>query len=191
MKKIISRRSALKQTALSGAAMLAMSRFVDGVEVKDKRKGNVNHSVCRWCYNKIPLEDLCRAAKEMGMQSVELQGPDEWPTIQKYGLTCAMANGAGLGIEKGWNRPELHDQLIVQLGAIPTFFDAQAGAVGHRAGEAVLLDGGPFVRALQLDGLHAHFLCGAAEVLEGNLVVAPAANRMVDIALALVLDLDT
>jgi len=112
MKTTISRRSAFKKTAAAGAAMLAMSRFTETVHAATSRKGNVNHSVCRWCYDKIPLEDLCRASKEMGIESVELQGPKEWPTIQKHGLSCAMANGAGFGIERGWNRPELHKELI-------------------------------------------------------------------------------
>ncbi|HEV8542291.1 MAG TPA: TIM barrel protein [Verrucomicrobiae bacterium] len=116
-----SRRSAFKKTAVTGAAMLTMSRFVetmDAAESPSARKGNVNHSVCRWCYDRIPLEDLCRAAKDMGIESVELQGPKEWPTIQKYGLTCAMANGAGMGIEKGWNRLEHHDSLIESYAAV-------------------------------------------------------------------------
>jgi hydroxypyruvate isomerase len=112
MKTQISRRAAIQQTAVVGAAMAVMSRFTSTVQAADSLKGNVNHSVCRWCYDKIPLEELCRAAKEMGIESVELQGPDEWPIIQKYGLTCAMANGAGFGIERGWNRPELHEELI-------------------------------------------------------------------------------
>jgi hydroxypyruvate isomerase len=116
----LSRRSAFKKTAATGAAMIAMGRFVETMEAAEiaSRKGNVNHSVCRWCYDKIPLEDLCRSAKEMGIQSVELQGPKEWPTIQKYGLTCAMANGAGMGIEKGWNRLEHHDNLIESYAAV-------------------------------------------------------------------------
>jgi hydroxypyruvate isomerase len=112
MKNKISRRSAFQKTATASAVMLAMSRFTETVRAADSRKGNVNHSVCRWCYDKIPLEELCRASKEMGIQSVELQGPKEWPTIQKYGLTCAMANGAGLGIERGWNNLQLHKELI-------------------------------------------------------------------------------
>jgi hydroxypyruvate isomerase len=112
MKTQISRRAAIQQTAVVGAAMAVMSRFTSTVQAADSLKGNVNHSVCRWCYDKIPLEELCRAAKEMGIESVELQGPDEWPIIQKYGLTCAMANGAGFGIERGWNRPKLHEELI-------------------------------------------------------------------------------
>ena len=119
MKTTISRRSLLKRTAGTTAALAAMSRFVQMTEAAaPDRKGRINHSVCRWCYGKIRLEDLCQAAKEMGIQSVELQGPDEWPTIKKYGLTCAMANGAGMGIERGFNRPELHDKLIESYSAV-------------------------------------------------------------------------
>jgi hydroxypyruvate isomerase len=112
MNSKISRRSVIRKTAATGAAMVAMSKFVQTIEAATERKGRINHSVCRWCYNKIPLEQLCAASKEMGIQSVELQGPEEWPTLQKYGLTCAMANGAGMGIERGWNRPELHAKLL-------------------------------------------------------------------------------
>jgi len=136
----LSRRSALKKTALTGAAFAALSTFTETVQAVD-RKGRINHSVCRWCYGKIPLEDLCRASKEMGIASVELQGPDEWPTLQKHGLTCAMANGAGMGIEKGWNRREHHEKLLESyLAVIPKV--AAAGLTnlicfsGNRAGQA-------------------------------------------------------
>jgi hydroxypyruvate isomerase len=110
--RTITRRSALQRAAATGAAMAAMSKFIAVTEAAAARHGRINHSVCRWCYNRIPLEELCRAAKEMGIVSVELQGPDEWPTLKKFDLTCAMANGAGMGIERGWNRPELHKQLL-------------------------------------------------------------------------------
>lgn len=49
----------------------------------------------------------------MGIDSVELVGPDEWPVLKKYGLHCAMPNGADrLGLTKGFNDPSLHPQLI-------------------------------------------------------------------------------
>jgi hydroxypyruvate isomerase len=48
----------------------------------------------------------------MGITSIDLTGPKEWPTMQQYGLTSGMANGAGLGIEKGWNRRERHETLL-------------------------------------------------------------------------------
>jgi len=81
-------------------------------------KGNINHSVCKWCYNKIPLEEFCKSAKEMGITSVDLTGPLEWPTLKKYGLTCAMAQGAGKGINDGFNDPKFHDELVASYEAI-------------------------------------------------------------------------
>ena len=81
-------------------------------------KGRINHSVCRWCYSKIPLDDLCKAAKEMGIKSIDLTGPDEWPTLKKYGLTSAMPQGAGKGINDGFNDPKFHDELVASYEAI-------------------------------------------------------------------------
>ena len=81
-----------------------------------KLKGRVHHSVCKWCYGKIPLDDFCKASKEMGLQSVELLNPPDFPTLQKYSLTCAMVSNPvvdGLGgIGKAWNRVEHHDKLV-------------------------------------------------------------------------------
>jgi len=117
MKNLNHRRTALKKIAGTGlASMLApsLSHRLSAAEstLPIALKGNVNHSVCRWCYNDIEFEDLCKAAVEIGLKSIELAGPEEWPMLSKYGLYCAMPWGAGLGIEKGWNNPELHDELI-------------------------------------------------------------------------------
>ncbi len=81
-------------------------------------KGNINHSVCRWCYSKIPLEELCKAAKDMGIKSIELVGPEEWPVLKKYGLTSALPWGAGKGINDGFNNPKLHDELVASYEGI-------------------------------------------------------------------------
>lgn len=80
--------------------------------LEENLKGRINHSVCRWCYNSIPFEELCQAAVEIGLKSIELVGPEEWPVLKKYGLTAAMPWGAGMGIEKGFNNPEYHDELV-------------------------------------------------------------------------------
>lgn len=111
------RRSALKKMAGSAALAavgMSLSHRLSATEslMSDRLKGKINHSVCRWCYQNIPLEDLCKAAKKIGIESVELIGPDEWPIIKKYGLTCAMPNGAGKGIIDGFNDPSLHNELI-------------------------------------------------------------------------------
>jgi hydroxypyruvate isomerase len=81
----------------------------------------VRHSCCRWCYAGIPLEDLCLAAKDIGISSIELVMPDEMPILTSHGLTCAMISfptgrtpgGVEVGlIEKSFNRLEHHDTLV-------------------------------------------------------------------------------
>jgi hydroxypyruvate isomerase len=110
-----SRRNALKKMVTAGAvAGLSLSGRIEAAEaaLPTHLKGRVNHSVCRWCYNDIPLEDLCKAAKDIGLTSIELVGPEDWPMLKKYGLTSAMPNGAGKGITQGFNDPQYHDELI-------------------------------------------------------------------------------
>ncbi|SEJ75033.1 hydroxypyruvate isomerase [Cyclobacterium xiamenense] len=111
------RRRALKKlagTGLAGMLVPGLSQRLMAAEERlpDNLKGNINHSVCRWCYNDIAFEDLCKAAVSIGLKSIELAGPEEWPVLKSYGLDCAMPWGAGMGIERGWNNPELHAELI-------------------------------------------------------------------------------
>ncbi len=114
-----SRRSALKKMAGSAAVAIAgmsLSHRVQATEriLDDKLKGKINHSVCRWCYNDIPFEDLCKAANAIGLASIELTGPDEWPILKRYGLTAAMGWSAEKGITEGFNNPALHDELVTR-----------------------------------------------------------------------------
>ena len=108
----ISRRSAISALAGTSAALSLSARLGSAADEPAKLKGHINHSVCRWCYGKISLDDLCKAAVTIGIKSIDLTGPKEWPTMAKYGLTSAMGNGAGMGIAKGFNRPDLHDKLV-------------------------------------------------------------------------------
>src|SRR5262245_40347027 len=75
-------------------------------------KGKINHSVCKWCYDKVPLEDLCQAGKKMGLSSVELLEVKDFPTLQKHGLTCAMVSGVPGGVSSGLNRLETQDKIV-------------------------------------------------------------------------------
>ena len=73
----------------------------------------IKQSVCRWCFNDMPLDELAANAKRIGLHSVELIGPADFPTIKKHGLMCAMVSQAGNGgIPRGWNRVDNHGWLI-------------------------------------------------------------------------------
>jgi hydroxypyruvate isomerase len=111
----ISRRSALRRLAGSAATLTAAawSPALTAAEASGTQlKGNINHSVCRWCYGKITLDDLCVAAKGMGIKSIDLLGVNEFATAKKYGLVCAMVTGVPGGIPTGLNRVENHDGIV-------------------------------------------------------------------------------
>lgn len=116
-----SRRSALKNLG-AGASWMALNPLSISIQsIKNNiskstmpltLKGNINHSVCRWCYRNIPLEDLAIASKKMGITSIELVGPAEWHILKKHGLHCAMPNGAEINIDKGFNHKQYHEELF-------------------------------------------------------------------------------
>jgi hydroxypyruvate isomerase len=76
-------------------------------------KGNINHSVCQWCYGFIPLEELCKAVKEIGFGAIDLIGPKDWSMLQKYNLYSSMCyHGGAVSLTNGFNDKKYHEQLI-------------------------------------------------------------------------------
>jgi hydroxypyruvate isomerase len=117
MKTKLSRRSALRQITGGAAVLAAASSLSHRLMAADeatgsKLKGHINHSVCKWCYGKIPLDEFCQAAKDIGLQSVELLEVKDFPTLKKHGLRCAMVSGVPGGITSGLNRIENHDKIV-------------------------------------------------------------------------------
>ncbi|RAW03250.1 hydroxypyruvate isomerase family protein [Pseudochryseolinea flava] len=123
----VTRKQALKTMAVSALGTFAIPSLRATAEELQPLplKGNINHSVCQWCYNSIPLEDLVVAAKAIGISSVELLNSEQWPTALKHGLTCAMGYGSSIGLNRGFNDPSLHDQLLKDYTqSIPKAADA-------------------------------------------------------------------
>ena len=115
-----SRRSFLTTSAATLAAT-SLSHRLSAADTAIGSKGNIHHSACKWCYSKISLEDLCAAGKPMGLTSIDLLQPADFPTLKKYDLTCAMVSNPTIkapdgktlgGIERAWNRKEHHDLLV-------------------------------------------------------------------------------
>ena len=107
------RKQAIKTIGAGAIGSITLPQIVQAMNtLPDELKNSINHSVCQWCYNDIPLDKLCEAAKGMGIKSIDLLKPEEWSTAQKYGLTCAMAYASGLGLSKGFSDVAMHDQLL-------------------------------------------------------------------------------
>ena len=107
----ISRRSLIQGsvagTVLAYTSQLAFSQ--DSTPIP--RKNRIHQSVCRWCYSKISLNDLCAYAAHIGLKAVDLLQPEEYAIPQRYGLVCSMGYAGGGEIPNGLNRVENHARI--------------------------------------------------------------------------------
>ena len=113
----LSRRSALAASAAAGAALAARPAAAAVHEDRpaaDAKKGRLNQSVCKWCFSKMSLEELCGHAKTLGMVGIDLIDPGEdFETLKKHGLVCTMATAHGL--TDGLCDPKFHDGCVAKL----------------------------------------------------------------------------
>jgi len=115
----LNRRNALKNiiagtaaiSVSSGISALAMDKTESGSPLS-KLKGNINHSVCRWCFSTLNMDTLCIEAKKLGLKGIDLVGPKDWPVLKKYGLESTMCNGAEINLVDGFNDKKFHETLI-------------------------------------------------------------------------------
>ncbi len=100
---------------------MQMDARLSAADAASGLRGRINHSVCKWCYPKIALDDLCVAGKEMGLTSIDLVAPGDFATLKKHDLVCAMTTSATIkgpkgedigSIGLGFNRTEHHDLLV-------------------------------------------------------------------------------
>ncbi len=122
----MNRKQALKTIAGGAVSSMVLPQIAKGMNtLPADLKNNINHSACQWCYSSIPLEDLVIAGKEIGLKSVELLRPEQWSVVIKHGLTCAMGYVSSMGLNKGFNDPALHEQLLSDYTAnLPKAADA-------------------------------------------------------------------
>lgn len=103
----MNRRDAMTLTAAAGLTPGLLSATVPAL-------GSLRQSIVAWCWRgfgpKWSLDQVCQAARDSGCQSVELVTPDEWPTLKKYGLVCAIATN-NTGWAKGFNNPAIIDEV--------------------------------------------------------------------------------
>ncbi|MDQ3675098.1 MAG: TIM barrel protein [Gemmatimonadota bacterium] len=116
----ITRREALRRAAAMGAgagvAALLPACASAATPTVAAPVSSFKHSVCRWPYGKLTVDELARMAKEIGIHSVELLEPDEWAVAARHGLTCAMGYASvpdpRARLTRGFNRVENHSWLI-------------------------------------------------------------------------------
>jgi hydroxypyruvate isomerase len=109
------RRAALGVIAASAGAVLARPSLPD--TRRPPPAGRLKQSVSYWPYNKIPLADFAREAKQMGLVAIDLLQPEEWPVVRDAGLVCSMGYPSKRRdfLTRGFNDPANHDLLVDEL----------------------------------------------------------------------------
>ena len=108
----VNRRQALAAfgSALAASAAARLTGAAPAARVV--QKGRLKQSVSRWCYNKIPLPDFCKAVADMGLTAIDLLEEKDWPVVADHGLVCSMGYGGGGTIPDGLNDPANHDAIV-------------------------------------------------------------------------------
>lgn len=119
----ITRRELLAVSAGAiGLAAVPAARSTLPRTASASRPGRVNQSVCRWTYGRMPLPELCRAAKALGLVAIDLLQPEEWPVARAAGLVPSLGYPTARDdfIATGFNDRANHPLLVRELTqAIP------------------------------------------------------------------------
>ena len=85
--------------------------------LKSSVVSRLKQSASRWCYGKIPLPDLCRSAKQIGLSAIDLLQPEDWPVVQEHGLVCSMGYPTKRNdfLATGFNDRANHAMLLREL----------------------------------------------------------------------------
>ena len=107
----MARRAILKTVvpAITAAGVLPSGTLDSLARVAGKPR--IRQSASRWCYQKIPLEELCAKGAEMGLEGIDLLNEEEWEIPRQYGLVCSMGYGGGGEISNALNRVENHARI--------------------------------------------------------------------------------
>src|SRR5580704_3420435 len=101
-------RRRLLESSVAGIAAFAVPTVASFDTAATARKGRIRQSVSRWCYEKIPLDQLCGYAAKIGLKGVDLLEVNEYEVPRRYGLICTMGYAGGGEIGKALNRTENH-----------------------------------------------------------------------------------
>ena len=76
------------------------------------KNGRLKQSVSRWCYQRIPMPEFCKAVAGMGLTAIDLLEEPDWKVVQDHGLICSMGYAGGGSIANGMNVKANHDAIV-------------------------------------------------------------------------------
>ena len=115
----MTRREAIPMLAGAATALRAQSASEStpppAFLIKPKL-GRIKQSVCSSVFPRgMEFEEQCRTAAELGFQGYDLQRPERWPFLKKYGLVSSMTFGGGGELPKALNHKENHGAVEKEM----------------------------------------------------------------------------
>ena len=109
----MTRRTLLQSAAAAGALSLA-GPLLSAPDSPLSESGRLKQGVSYWTYQKwFDLDALCKEAVRIGLKGIDLVTPEQYATVQKYGLIPSMTSGSGPNtIPIGLNRLENHEKVL-------------------------------------------------------------------------------
>lgn len=145
----VSRRAWL-QTALmaaGAAAVGAVPTIEPDFKIRNKR---IRQSIMGWTYNHMPMPELAKLCKEIGLVAMEGIDPKHYPMIRELGLAVSLVGSHGFG--KGPFNPANHEfvekklregiDLAVSVGcpSVITFTGMREPGISDEAGARNCVD---------------------------------------------------
>lgn len=110
----LTRRELMTATGAAALGATVPPTSLAAAQSKGKvvRHGKIKQSVARWCFRRIPLEELCRAGAEMGLAAIDLLNAKEWSVAHDHGLEVSTGFVGAGSIGNGLNDPKHHKTII-------------------------------------------------------------------------------
>jgi len=116
----LSRREMMQTTAVGAASLAAGASAASAQSAQGPAATNqrIKQSVVFWCFNvageEWDLDTTCKKTLALGGKSVELVGAEDFPTLKKHGVDCAIASNGmpGAPFMRGFNNPAYQPEVI-------------------------------------------------------------------------------
>ena len=147
------RREWFLQTGAAGVAALGVATLgadaaSAGTPTARRHPNHIKQSASRWCYQAIPLPQLCREGMRMGLMGIDLLQRADWDVVNDNGLACTMGYAADRRdfLSNGFTNRASHAMLIKELDAalpvarakgVPNLIAMFGNRAGRSDGEAI------------------------------------------------------
>lgn len=111
-RRALMRGAVASALGLSSLSALGLETALSPVSPVVALKGNVRHSVARWTFGFLSVEELSLLVRRLGFSAIDLVGPNDWSILKQHGVDSSMCNGAELNLEDGWGDAKFHQPLI-------------------------------------------------------------------------------